>query len=284
MTGADHILKNTSATLGITFTAGDATGNVTYTVTDADGVSVQTGTATNEAAAGYYTFTLTPQAAVKTLTIVWSGTWGGAVQTITTYAEIVGAHLFTVAEARAVDNAKLANATTYPDATIREARAGIADFFEQVTRVSFIPRYARTILDGDGTGAAWLPHRQVRSLLAASTGSTSTTRTALTAAELLEVDTYDYGLLERSTTWTIGHRNLVVSYEHGYQAVPWDIHQAALIYLGFVLVASDVSDRTISYSNELGTFRQATPGRNYPTGIPVVDAALSRYTSAMVIA
>ncbi len=284
MTTADHILRSTQATIGITFTAGDATGAVTYTVTDADGVSVQTGTATNEAPAGYYTFTLAPQATVKTLTIVWSGTWGGADQSITTSAEIVGAHLFTVAELRAFDDAALTNPTTFTDATIREARAGIADFFEQVTGVSFIPRYARTILDGDGTGSAWLPHRQVRAILGASTGSASTALTALTAAELLEVGTYEYGLLERNASWTTGHRNLVVSYEHGYQAVPWEIHRAALIYARNVLVAVDMSDRTLSMTNELGTIRLSIPGQKYPTGIPVVDAALSRYTQSLVIA
>lgn len=279
MTTADQILRNTQATLEITFTAGDATGAVTYTVTDANGTSVATGTATNETEAGRYTFILAPQTAVKTLTIAWTGTWSGAVQSITTYAEIVGGHLFTLAEARAYDKAVLTSTTTYPDAAIRETRAGITDLFEQVTGVSFIPRYGRTTLDGSGY-ELWLPHRQIRTLLSGSVDAV-----ALTAPQIAEIELYEYGRLYWTGGWaSTTRRNVTVAYEHGYQAVPWDIHLAALTFLRYVLVSSDISDRTISFTNELGSFRQAVPGTKYPTGIPMVDAALSRYTSTMVFA
>lgn len=285
MNVADHVLKNTQATLAIDFTAGAATGAVTYTVTDADGTAVTSGSATH-GTAGAYSFTLPPQTAVKSLTIVWTGTWGGVAQSLTTYAEIVGNHLFTIAEARAFDNAALASVTDYPEADIRAARAGIADFFESVTDVSFIPRYGRKVLDGPGARDLWLPVKQLRTLLAASVAGT-----AFTASEIADVEVYEYGKLYRPSTWDsyvwgegAARRNVTVAYEHGYQSVPWDIHQAALVYLRYLLVASDISDRTVSWSNELGTFRQAVPGRLYPTGLPSVDAALGRYQRSMVLA
>lgn len=282
MNVASHILKNTQATVEITFTAGDATGNVTYSATDADGTVVASGTATNEVEAGRYTFVLAPQAAVKSLKIVWTGTWAAAVQSMTTYAEIVGGYLFTLAEARAYDKAALASTTDYPDATIAAARDGITDFFEQVTGVSFVPRYGRAVTDGMGYDL-WLPHRQLRTLLAGSVDGT-----ALTVAQIADVEVYESGRMYRTDAWgwssSPSRRVVVVGYEHGYLSVPWDVHQAALMYLKYVLKSSDVSDRTVSWSNELGTFRQAVPGRQYPTGIPAVDAALGRYTPALVLA
>lgn len=284
MNVADHVLKNTQATLGITFTAGDASGNVTYGITDEDGNTVvAAGTvATTEAAVGYYTFVLPPQTAVKRLTITWTGTWGGVVQSLVTYAEIVGNHLFTIAEARAHDGGALSSTVDYPEASIRAARAGITDFFEHVTGVSFIPRYGRAVVDGSGY-ELWLPHRQLRTLLAGSIDGT-----ALTVGEVADVEVYESGRMWRSGYWGgsswPNRRNVTVAYEHGYQAVPWDIHQAALVYLKFVLKSTDVSDRTVSWSNELGTFRQAVPGAKYPTGIPSVDAALGRYQRQMVVA
>lgn len=284
---ADHILKNTQATLEATFTSGVATGSVTYTVTDATGTSVATGTATH-GSGGAYSFVLPPQDTVKTLTIVWSGTWAGAAQSITTYAEVVGGHLFTIAEARAFDNAALTNATLYTDAAIREARAGIADFFDNVTGISFIPRYRRETLDAPSYGYdLWLGRRQIRTLLAASSDGT-----AFTTDELAAVNVYEYGKLHRpgttwcGTSWPSSTRlGVIVAYEHGYQMVPWEIHQAALMYLRYVLVSSDISDRAISVVNDFGQVqRLSVASMRYPTGIPTVDAALNRQTPVLGMA
>lgn len=287
---ADHVLKNTQTTLEITFTAGAATGTVTYAVTDANGDAVASGNATH-GTGGAYSFVLAPQDTVKSLTIVWTGTWQAVSQSITTYAEIVGGHLFTIAEARAFDGAALASDTVYTDAAIREARAGIADFFEDCTGVSFIPRYRQDTLDAPGTPDLWLTRKQVRSLIACSTNGT-----ALTTDELAAVKVYEYGKLYRPTgawpytgwpgAWSWQSRqSIVVEYEHGYQAVPWEIHQAALTYLRYVLVSSDISDRAISVTNDMGQFqRLSIPSMRYPTGIPIVDAALNRKTPQMVLA
>lgn len=285
MTGTDHVLRNTSATLTVTFSAGAADSDaVTVTITDEAGNEVVAETAAAAAGDGAYSYQLAPQTQLNRLTVTWAGEWGGIPQTITTFVEIVGGYLFTVADARAFDDAKLADEETYPDAAIRDVRAGIADLFEQVTGVSFIARYARETLDAPAGRDLWLARRQVRTVLAASVSGT-----ALTSDELADLELYAHGQLYRSAAWrcgfaTSGRRAIVVEYEHGHETVPWDIHQAALVLARYTLVSTEVSDRTISWSNELGTFRQAVPGEKYPTGIPAVDAALGRYTRRMVLA
>lgn len=272
------MLRSTGAKLDVTFSAGDADGAVTVTVSRADGTAIATdAAATNEAAAGHYSYTLAPQDDVDRLTLEWTGTFSGAVTTVTTHAEIVGGHLFTVAEARAFDDTALSDTVKYPDATIRTVRDGITDFFEAVTGVSFVRRYGEATVDGPGGADLWLSVKQLHALLSASVDGT-----ALTSDELAEVEVYESGRLYRANEWAGGwgstHRTVEVAYEHGYESVPWEIHRAALVLARYSLVTSDVSDRTISWSNELGTFRQSFAGPGRPTGIPAVDAALERYT------
>ena len=70
---AELILKNTSSTLEITFSAGDASGAVTVTITRADGTALATGAATtNETEAGRYTYLMAPQTELDSLTAVWT--------------------------------------------------------------------------------------------------------------------------------------------------------------------------------------------------------------------
>lgn len=273
----EHVLRDTAAELAMTFSSAPD-GDVTVTITDANGDAVDSGTATVDSEdAARFTFQLDPQPDVQSFDVVWAGSWGGDAQQITARVEIVGGVLFTVGQARAFDDAALASTTTYPDAAILDARAGIAEFFQEVCGVSFIPRYSRDILDGGGY-SLWLNRPHVNRILAVTLDGT-----ALTADEIADLDVYEHGQVYRDARWTADRRNVIVEYEHGYEAVPWDIHRAALTYLRYILVTSDVSDRTITWSNELGTFRQAQPGREYPTGLPAVDAALHRHSGRVVV-
>jgi hypothetical protein len=274
---ADHILKNTRAVLDITFSAGAADGAVTVTVTNASGTVVSSGSA-SQVSGGEYTFALNPQPAVADLTVTWAGSWGGVAQSIQSKAEIVGAYLFTLAQARSFDKAALANTTLYSDSLIREARAGITDFFEEVCGVSFVPRYGRDVVDGNSGTDIWLTRPRVNSVLAATVD-------AVAISDLSAVVVYDYGMAYRPSSWTaVNRRGVIVEYEHGYTQPPYDIHLAALTYLRYLLVASELSDRTVMFTNELGTIRNAVAGRNYPTGIPSVDAALIRHDERILIA
>lgn len=275
-----NILANTQATLDVVFSAGDADGTVTVTVVDAAGTTVTSGDATlDTGTAGRYTFPLPPQPQVAALTVTWAGAWGGVSQQIDTEADIVGAHLFTLAELRDFADQALADTATYPDSLLSQKRDEIAEFFERECHVSFIPRYRRDRLAGDGSTILWLPKPRVSQVFAVSIDDV-----ALDAASLALVDVDEDGQLHRAAGWPWSrNRNILVEYEHGWRRPPAKINEAAKLLARYELVSRDINDRAISLSNDLGTVRLSVPGQNYPTGIPTVDAALSRYQEQPVM-
>ena len=270
---AELILKNTSSTLEITFSAGDASGAVTVTITRADGTALVTGAATtNETEPGRYTYLMAPQTELDSLTAVWTGTWGGVAQSVATYAEVVGGHIFTLADLRAFGDQAITTAG-YPDAVVRAARARITDKFQKVCGVSFIPRYQRDVLDGTGLCAIFATRKRVTRMIAASVDGS-----ALSAPDVAALYTYPTGRIERLTYWPNSiRRNVILAYEHGWPSTPADISFAAMTLARYELVPNDISDRMVSFDNDLGSVRLSVPGRNYPTGIPIVDSILSEY-------
>jgi hypothetical protein len=269
---ASQILKGTNALLEQVFSAGDATGNVTVTVIRADGTTLSTGTATH-GTVGQYTYVVAPQTELDYLTVTWSGTWGGVVNTITSYAEIVGGVLFPLSDLRSFGDQALSNATTYPDENLREARERITDMFQDVCSCSFIPRYQRDTLDGTGNCRLWLTRKRPTRIINATVD-------AVVISDLTILKPYPTGRLERTTgIWSTGipRQNVIVSYEYGWPSPPADISRAAMILARYELVSSDISDRMVSFSNDLGEVRLSVPGNKYPTGIPIVDATLARY-------
>jgi hypothetical protein len=267
-----HVLRNTTSTISVTFSAGPADGPVTYAAVDEAGAAVAAGTATHVGATGEYTYSLAPQAALKRCQTAWTGTWGGAPNTIETDFEIVEAHLFTVAEARAFGDGQLNDTNVYSDAEIREARDRTLDTFQACCGVPFVPRYERETVDGSGKVRLWLPWKRPLTLI-----SVKIDGVALTAPELAAVSLYVTGRIERDAGWTSGKRNVVVEWERGYRQAPAEIKRAALALAHYELISSDITDRMVTVANELGTVRLSVPGRNAPTGIPLIDSALYRY-------
>lgn len=269
----------------------DATGAVTVTVTRADGTALATDAATTKPAdtTGVYRYALAAQANLDRLTLTYSGTWGGAVQTETQTVEIVGDFMFTIAEARASDSA-LASPTDYPNAIIVATRQEVEDEFEGWTGVSWVRRYARDRVAGGNVATLLLPHWPVGvnavtglpAVYSVRSYSAADAYTAFTADELADL-IVDGPYLRRfgGSTFALGNGNLVVEYEHGFDRVPADLKRAALTRLRYRLTAnrSGIPDRALSYSSEGGsTFAIATPGmRGSKTGIPDVDAVLARY-------
>jgi hypothetical protein len=267
---AEHILKNTSATLRITFSAGDADAGVTITVTRADGTAIATNAATTDSGVGVYTYVLPVQSELDSLTAVWTGAWSGITQSITTYAEIVGGTLFTLADLRAFGDKALVSPTTYPDTDLRAARDRITDLFERVCRASFIPRFYRETLDASGNLRMWLSKKRVTRLISVTVDGT--------AQDLSLISVYNTGRIERDAWFSSSNRrSVVVAYEYGWPSPPPDIQRAAMTLARYELVTNDISDRMIAFENDLGSVRLSVPGRNFPTGIPIVDATLARY-------
>jgi len=277
---SEHVLKNTQATLSVNFSAGAADGNVAVAITDAEGTSVVSGNATHVSTSGTYTYVLPSQTQVKQLTVVWSGTWGGAAESIQHQVEVVGALLYTLAELRAFGKAELADAATWPDETLADVRARVTDLFEEVCDVSFVPRYRRCYLDGNGRYTLWLPTKHIRQVFAISVNGV-----AYTAPQLALVNVDRRGQLYQQGTWLEGitPNNIIVSYEYGWPFPPAEIARAALQLSHYELTGAQLADRMISITNEFGIVRQSIPmGYKQPTGLLSVDAVLCRYSEKLM--
>lgn len=279
------ILKNTGpTTLTKTwYVNGTATdvGTVTIGIVDAAGtVVVAALTATTNNGDGTYTYSLAIQTQVSELTVTWTDSTG---QSLVDEIEVRGNHLFTEAEARAFHGAELANATTYPDGDIAEARDRIMDEFQQICGVSFVERYRRDQLPGTGGRVLFVKYPHVQSVLSATVSGTT-----VPVANVVATTPDGKGLWRTNGTWTRGTAsnplNVVVEYSHGLDTVPGDIKRAALILLRHLLVkdttGGGLSDRAISLTDEVGTIRLSQPSNrfNRPYGIPSVDTALDRYS------
>lgn len=221
--------------------------------------------------------TATPQR----IKAAWTANVDGQAMTFTTYHEVVGDVLFTLAQARAWDGGALGSKERYPDATVLEARDRVAEAFEDICGVSFGTRGTRETLDGTGGDTAWLSRMECQAVSAAATRDAGgTTWTALTASELADCLLWPNGKLVRESlgTWPAGSRNVRVDYTHGHARVPLEIREAALMVVRERLTGTDLPRNSLTQVNELGTFRLATPGeRGAWFGIPVVDEALRRY-------
>jgi hypothetical protein len=283
-----QVLRSQPATLSATFTdTSGATvdpGVVTVTITRLDGTALVTDAATSGSGAAARTYTLTAAQTGTLDTLTATFTSASLSATAVSVAEIVGAYLFTEAEARAFDGAAMASDTLYPDAAIQEARARITDQFETICNVSFVPRYRLDTFSGSGYTTLPLMRFKVtdiRSVEYRTLGSV--TWTAYDADDLADLFIENYGDLLRETrgTFVTGRRNIRIGYEHGFTTPPYDIKQAALLALKYEIANKNYGDRTISMSNEFGSEQYWTPGISgrgtaiHP--LPEVDRILKLY-------
>lgn len=231
-----------------------------------------------------HTYTLTidtgATAALDALTVTWVVVGGDQTTTATDTVEVVGGRLFTLAEARASDSS-IADPNVFPASEVDARRLEVELEAEAICGRSFFPRFRRVAVDGSGLVRLIVPDTDLRAVRDVTVTSAGPTETAWTAGQVGMVATGGGGLLTRldGGIWPRGASNITVGYEHGLDAPPEDLRQAALIRLRGVLKRnrSGVPDRVASYTNEAGTFRIAMPGAR-KTGIPDVDAAYERWS------
>lgn len=289
--GGQRILAGTVARLRVRFyrdgVAADP-GTVTVRITRLDGSTVTPEPASADVDGETYeaTYALAAEhtAELDVLTVTWASEQLG---TVTTTAEIVGAHLFTLNEARAHDGADMADPTAYPNHVIEEARDRITDAFEEVCGVSFIPRVRQAVLNGNGTVLLMLPPRvDYLSIRSVETRSGSIW-TAFAQDELDDVILEPWGGLTRESrgVWPRGPRNIRVTYEHGYDQPPLQIKRAGLLLLRDSIVASNIDQRAMSYTDSAGTYRFITPGlsKNAWFALPEVNAILKEYVDKVPV-
>lgn len=271
-----RILINQAATLTATFYAGETAadpGGTTATVTvyRGDGTVLVGPVSAVHAGTGTFTYTLAAQAQLNNLTAVWTGTDGSQ---RTTYHEIVGGFFAELADIRALEG--LSNTTKYPTALLESARVQAEQRFEWSTWVSWVPRYARDILDGNNRSDIVLTRQRPRTVLSVTTDGTVQT-------DLTQFRLYTYGVLERTNgVWFLadvygGGQNVIVEYTHGYDRPPEDLRWAFLTYVRYLLyeTQSRIPDRASAFTTPDGTFQLVTAGFQRPTGLPDVDAILN---------
>ena len=301
----EQVLRGQAATLSITFADDDGAtvdpGVVTVTIARADGTAVATDVATGGtgAAARTYPLTATDTADLDLLAVTWASD-DGSVATAT--VEIVGAWLYTIAQARAFDKKQLASAATYPSADLAAARARLLDQFEEICGTAFVPRYKRIVLDADRSASLLLPDLRVSKLREVSLRVVGATDfTPLTADEFADVEVSPTGLIRREalgffdglfTRAQLGEyqllntrrQNVRVAYEYGWPAPPDAIRRAALTVLLAQTVPTNIDQRVTSVTDSIGSTAYATAGRQINQysampyfGIPYVDSVLAQY-------
>lgn len=192
-----------------------------------------------------------------------------------------GTALFTIAEARAFDKAQLANATTYPDATIEDTEADIRAEFAEILGFHLVPTVVTECLDGDGSSDLLLSYPEVTAVSAVNIIDTDGTSTAFTAAELSDLIVFNRGKLVRrgGDTFDIGTYNVQVTYTAGLTSLPGRLKRAALMVCVRRLVPTDVPWEATGgqFDGGINWTLTVDPSRNRWYGNDQVDGVLAFY-------
>lgn len=181
---------------------------------------------------------------------------------------------FTPAEARAQESA-LANETTYPDPLIAAMALAAEEALEHACGVAFISRTATAEPHDPPAGCDLILDWARPTAVSAVTVDGS----ALAAPALAAIVKYKDGRLYRREGWGVNRGGVLVTYTHGFAAVPGRVKRAAIQLTKRWLVDSPVNDRATQLVNPDGTtqwFVTAGIGGNI-TDIPEANAVISEY-------
>jgi hypothetical protein len=203
------------------------------------------------------------------------------------FFEVTEAPIVSVKDVRAFDPA-LNDPVKFPTALVIAARDSVEEEFEQITNRSFTIR-SRDLkfTTFGGSYNAPLPDDDVQRVTAftvnGSDGSSLITQLGPAWIDVtfqsgfVDVDTQEFAMLYAA------EYDCELVYEYGMSPPPADVRRAALLRIRDVLVSinSAIPDRATTFQvTEFGTYSLATAGRNgFDTGLPEVDAILSRYKS-----
>lgn len=294
----ERVLRNTAATVSVTFSNGstnvEADGTVTVVAKRADGTTLLSTNATNDPAVGVYKVVIPPQASLNFFTLTWTGVFTGTTISIETYVEVVGGFYFSISELRAADTA-LANTSRFPDAALIDARQDVETEFEEICNRAFVPRFAREYVidmwaDSDEKGyykSIALNHVDPIRITGAKIGTVVYSSVDTGVWETSQyVETLGGAALALRggplLTATATRTPTYLEYEYGYLQTPFQIKQKALkrARLNLLGMGSTIDPRaTTMILPDIGSVNLATPGmRGSETGIPDIDVVLRRYT------
>lgn len=229
----ERILRGAAASIQVTWDDqhGEpvaAGGAVTVRVQKADGTDVvAAGSSTSGSNPYVRALTATQTATLEALTATWTDASNSA--TRTTRVDVADRFFFSRAYAEQVETA-LADDSKYSDTAFRRARLETEIECEKVCGVAFVPRYSRVVVDGSDDRELLLPHRALRRIRSVREYTSASAYTEYTAAELAAIAVKADGRILRpaSALFTGGDANIVVEYEHGYDAPPRDLVHAAI--------------------------------------------------------
>lgn len=298
---AYRVLKSNAATVSRTFYAADgetpadaapqSTG-VTFTLTRADGTAVTSGTATYLNSTGAYSAVIPAQSRLDVMVLVWTVTGiAPGTQTITDYVEVSGGSYFDLAELRAMDG--LSNTTAYPSAALAGARMAAETLVEDYTRIAWVPRFYREILDGMQYTLLQGQFRGVDYKAMGSSATLQLERTPCMTRKIIGVTLS--GVSQDLTGWTLSRwgrlstggtvfppatagQNVDVQYEWGHTYPPEDLKIAAkkIARLALLSTKSSIPDRARIMTTEFATFSLSIASEEFPTGMPEVDSVLQQ--------
>lgn len=149
---------------------------------------------------------------VDLLTITWEGELeGDGEATYTTYAEVVGGYIVSLAKVQG----KLDATNEKTSAELFEAREVALRDIEAACGVAFRARYGKEAVDGTGHKRLKLRQPQLQQVLSVSIDGEE-----LSAEELEALTVDPAGILIRETDWPEGASNVLVAYVHGFQGFP----------------------------------------------------------------
>jgi hypothetical protein len=266
---------------------GPAGGTCTVAVTLPDGSPGPASGTVSHVSTGIYSFELAGPADPTVYDIAWSGEIGGKPVQVDTQAEALGELLFNLGDLRElrVGNGKPFAATAVPNFTdeqLQEARTATLEEFQQILWHAPVPRYARTVAQGDGSKALRLPHYKVQRVLAASIDGT-----ALSADELADLYVDDRWVVRKTLgVWPATEGSVTVSYVHGWERVEGDGSNIAMLRAAMRLIPG-LADAASSVTTPDGTSISFDPagqvtraGRVRHFGVPAIDSWLNRWAVA----
>lgn len=268
--------------------ATDCDSTPTCTVTRANGtILAAAAVAQSDVGSGIYQATLTAAVhctRVDVLTLTWTGLVSAAARQFVQTVEVVGAHYFTIPELRAMKG--LEDTGKFPTTLLVELRAMYEEYIAEIVGTSFVPRYQRDLIDGNGANVINLSRQQATSLIGVTINGDVIDTAGLTL--------YQWGQLRynsRPFQWptnSTGGRNVVVEYVHGYPAPPVAVKREVMKAVRSECLASKSSDTYSvireTYDGRTLQFSTPDPSKGRPTGILTLDPVLVQYNETTALA
>ena len=184
--------------------------------------------------------------------------------------ELVGGHLFTIAQLRKDDSSEFA---TRSDADLAQVRIAVEQVIEDAAMVACVPRGRHAVVDGSGKRHLVLPDLEVRRVVAVQVNGVAWDPEQI--AELTVADDRVY--LPAGRTWPAGIRNITLDYEHGRDRAPQYLSRQGIKLAKEYLSAGDIDGRATAQQVGDQMFRLTIAGRDGTTGLPEVDAAIAQF-------